>query len=189
MNSPADATDWMLLQAGMLYPYDRSTAIYKCPADIQPSPKSLEVTVRSYSMNTYMNGYDVAAVLEGVQGLYTVQTKCSQVFSPVPARRLVFADECENSIDDSNFGVIPSMLGTDHSPINHWNNYPTARHGNAGTFSFADGHALAFKWKGQLLKTLETSNVPGNYTADVSGSDLNDLRQVQAAMALPAGQN
>jgi prepilin-type N-terminal cleavage/methylation domain-containing protein/prepilin-type processing-associated H-X9-DG protein len=189
MNSPADATNWMLLEEGLLYPYSPATAIYKCPADLKPNPKSLVVTVRSYSMNTYMNGYDIAAVLEDGQGLYTVQTKCSQIFSPPPARRLVFADECENSIDDCNFGVIPSMLNTDHASVNHWNNYPTARHNNAGTFSFADGHALAFKWTGQKLKALEAENVPGNYTADVSGPDLNDLRLVQAAMALPAGQN
>jgi prepilin-type processing-associated H-X9-DG protein len=138
-------------------------------------------------MNTYMNGYDTAAELENVQGVYTVQTKFSQIASPSPARRIVFVDECENTIDDCNFGVIPSMLGTDYPPVNHWNNYPTARHNNAAVFSFADGHAAAFRWAGRILKTLELEDVPGNYTDDLTGSDLNDLRTVQAAMALPAG--
>lgn len=189
MNSPEDATNWMLLEQGPLYSYCQSTAIYKCPADVSPNPKSLVITVRSYAMNTYMSGYDIAAVLDDVQGLYTVQTRFSEIISPSPARRIVFVDESENTIDDCNFGVIPSLLGTSYAPVNHWNNYPAARHNNAAVFSFADGHAAPFQWTGQMLMTLETEGVAGNYTADLNGSDLNDLRMVQAAMALPAGQN
>src|SRR5579883_3469447 len=67
MNNPSDATNSLLLEQGPLYPYLKSTAIYKCPADVNPNPKSLVVTVRSYSMNTYMNGYDTAATLANVQ--------------------------------------------------------------------------------------------------------------------------
>jgi prepilin-type N-terminal cleavage/methylation domain-containing protein/prepilin-type processing-associated H-X9-DG protein len=189
MNSRSDATNWLLLEQGPLYPYCKSTAIYKCPADVNPNRKSFVVSVRSYSMNTYMDGYDVAAVLEGVQGVFSVQTRLSQITSPPPARRIVFVDESENTIDDANFGVIPSMLGTDYHLVNHWNNYPTARHNNSAVFSFADGHVAAFRWTGPILKTLEAEAVAGNYTADLSASDLNDLRMVQAAMALPVGQN
>ena len=130
----------MLLEQGPLYSYCKSTAIYKCPAEVRPNPKSFVVTVRSYSMNTYLNGYDIAAVLDDVQGVYTVQNKLSPMTLPTPARRIVFVDECENTIDDCSFGVIPSMLGTGYPLANHWNNYPTARHGNAAVFSFADGH-------------------------------------------------
>jgi prepilin-type processing-associated H-X9-DG protein len=72
--------------------------------------------------------------------------------------------------------------------VNHWNNFPTARHGNAATFSFADGHGAILKWSGTMLQTLDAQAIPGNYTADLSGNDLNDLRRVQIAMALPAGQ-
>jgi len=191
MNSPADATNSQLLAEGPLYSYCKATKIDKCPADLSPGPnnESHVVTVRSYSMNTYLNGSDTAADLEEVHGVYTVATKLSQIISPSPARRLVFVDESQNTLDDCAFGVIPSMMGTAHARVDHWNNYPTARHGNSATFSFADGHVAAFHWTGSLLKTLDARGTPGNYLTELTGSDLNDLRRVQDAMALPTGQN
>jgi len=189
MNSSSDATNRLLLQQGLLYPYCQSFAVYKCPADIYPSPKSGVVSVRSYSMNTYLDGYDTAAELASAAGIYTIQTKLSLMLSPRPVERIVFADESENTIDDANFGVIPSLLGTSYPVVNHWENYPTARHGNAAGFSFADGHAVAFQWAGQTLKTDEARKEVGNDTDDLTGPDLDDLRRVQAAIALPTGQN
>jgi prepilin-type N-terminal cleavage/methylation domain-containing protein/prepilin-type processing-associated H-X9-DG protein len=189
MNSPVDATNAMLLAEGLLYPYCKSTRICKCPADLDPNAKSDVVTVRSYSINTFLNGSDTAADLENVQGVYTVATRLSEVLSPPPARRLVFVDESQNTLDDCTFGVIPSMVGMAHAAVDHWNNYPTARHGNSGAFSFADGHVAAIQWTGHLLQTLEAQGRPGNYTTDLAGPDLNDLRQVQDAMALPSGRN
>ncbi len=188
MNIPSDATNSTLLTQGPLYPFLNSTAVYKCPADVRPNPKSHVVTVRDYSMNTYLNGYDIAAALDNVSNLFTVQTSWSQIDSPPPATRTVFVDECANTIDDCNFGVIPSMLNTAYAPVNHWNNFPTARHGNAATLSYADGHAAILKWSGTMLQTLDAQATPGNYTTDLSGNDLNDLRRVQVAMALPSGQ-
>ena len=189
MMSANDATNRALLALGPLFEYCQSTAIFKCPADRIPNATSHQDTVRSYSMNTFLNGYDTADALENVSGVYTVEHKSSQIASPPPTRRIVFVDECQNCLDDCNFGVRPSMEGTDHSLINHWDNYPTARHGNGATFSFVDGHAEAFKWKGRFLKNLEAKVLPGNYVADVPAADLADLRRVQNAMALPAEQN
>src|ERR1035437_8445486 len=189
MNSPVDATNAMELASGPLYPYYKSTKVCKWPADLNPNAKSHVVTVRSYSINTFMNGSDTAAALENVQGVYTVETKLSQITSPPPTRRIVFVDESQNTLDDCSFGVIPSMVGTDHAVVDHWNNYPTARHGNSAAFSFADGHVAAITWAGHLLKTLEAQATPGNYTTDLTGPDLSDLRQVQDAMALPTGRN
>jgi prepilin-type N-terminal cleavage/methylation domain-containing protein/prepilin-type processing-associated H-X9-DG protein len=189
MNSPVDATNAMELANGPLYPYCQSTRVCKCPADRNPNAKSRVVTVRSYSINTFLNGYDTAAALEHVEGVYTVATRLSQVASPPPPRRIVFADESQNTLDDCNFGVIPSMMDTDHGVVDHWNNYPTARHGNSAAFSFADGHVAAMQWTGYLLKTLDAQAIPGNYTADLTGPDLNDLRRVQDGMALPTGWN
>ena len=191
MTQLPDATNLVDLQNALLYPYNRSTAIYKCPADIKPNPVSLVVTVRSYSMNTYLNGYDVMSdhCDDTPAGFYVVQTKLSQMSSPPPARRIVFDDESEMTIDDGNFGVCPSALGTSYAIVNNWMNYPTARHGNAAGFSYADGHATAIQWLGAHLQQLEAAGVAGNNETTLSGNDLNDLRKVQAGMALPAGQN
>ena len=189
MNSPEDATNTALLEEGPLYAYCKSTKVCKCPADVRPNSKSQVVTVRSYSINTYLNGFDISADLAEVDGEYRVETRLSQIASPAPARRIVFVDESQNSLDDCNFGLLPSMLGTDHAEVDHWYNYPAARHSNGAAFSFADGHVAAIQWRGPLLKALEAEGPPGNYTTELTGADLNDLRQVQDGMALPAGRN
>jgi prepilin-type processing-associated H-X9-DG protein len=190
MNSPVDATNVMLLTQGPLYPYSKSTKLCKCPADLNPKPTSHVVTVRSYSINTFLNGFEISADLAKLVRAYTVETRLAEIRSPRPAQRLVFVDESQNTLDDCNFGLLPSMLlGTDYPEVDHWYNYPAARHGNAAAFSFADGHVAAIQWTGPLLKTLESQGTPGNYTADLSGPDLIDLRRVQDAMALPTGQN
>ena len=154
-----------------------------------PNSKSLVVEVRSYSVNTYLNGFEISEDLTKVEGVYTLATKLSQIINPPPSRRIVFVDESRNTIDDCNFGMFPSMIGTDFPQMNHWYNYPAARHNNGAAFSYADGHVAAIKWTGTVLKNLEAKGIPGNYTTDLTGPDLNDLRQVQDAMALPAGRN
>jgi prepilin-type N-terminal cleavage/methylation domain-containing protein/prepilin-type processing-associated H-X9-DG protein len=186
-----DATNLTDLKDALLYPYNKNTAIYKCPTDTKPNPVTLVVTVRSYSMNTYLNGYDVMSDHgdDTPSGFYVVQTKLSRMSSPTPVKRIVFDEESEMTIDDGNFGVCPSALNTQYAPIDNWLNYPTSRHGNAAGFSYADGHTAPIQWLGHHLKSLEAAGVAGNDETTLSGADLNDLRNVQAGMALPSGQN
>jgi prepilin-type N-terminal cleavage/methylation domain-containing protein/prepilin-type processing-associated H-X9-DG protein len=186
-----DATNLTDLKDALLYPYNKNAAIYKCPTDTKPNPVTLVVTVRSYSMNTYLNGYDVMSDHgdDTRPGFYVVQMRLSQMSSPAPAKRIVLDEESEMTIDDGNFGVCPSALGTSYAPIDNWLNYPTSRHGNAAGFSYADGHTAPIQWLGHHLKSLEAAGLAGNDETTLSGADLNDLRNVQAGMALPSGQN
>ena len=177
-----DATNTALLRTGLLFPYNRATGVYKCPGDQRPNPQSGVVTVRSYSMNCYMNGSDVGNSHDGLTG-YLVNTKLSQVRTPPPSVAFVFLDESPNTIDDGQFGLSPAGQ---NNTVNTWLNYPTARHNNASGFSFADGHAEAFKWVGGLLARLEVTKPLPTPPITATGTDLNpDLRRVQAALATP----
>jgi len=183
MSIASDATNTALIQNGLLYPYNRAVKLYKCPADIKPSLQSGVVNVRSYSMNCYMSGQDVGDTHYGFTG-YTVNMKDSQILLPPPALAFVFLDESPNTIDDGQFGLGPS--GPNNTD-NEWLNYPSARHSNGAGFSFADGHAETFKWRGGRLPGLEAH--PQAQPIPVSGTDLNpDLRRVQAALARLPGQ-
>ncbi len=192
MTQLPDAINSADLTNALIYPYCKSMGIYKCPADTKPNPVSHVLDIRSYSVNTYMNGYDVGSDHsdDWPVGVFVVQTKLSLITSPAPAKRMVFVDESEITIDDGNFSVVPSALGTRFAPVNVWWNVPSARHANACGFSYADGHAADITWLGTRLKTWEANGAIGNQDATVlSGSDLLDLRVVQAGQALPNGQN
>jgi prepilin-type N-terminal cleavage/methylation domain-containing protein len=180
MSNSSDATNTTLLESGMLYPYCRKPGIYKCPADTKPNPQSGAVEIRSYSMNCYMGGSDVGASHYSLTG-YSVNYKYAQVLWPAPALAFVFVHESPDTIDDGQFGLAPAGQ---NNTVNEWNNRPTAMHDNAGGFSFADGHSAAFKWVGSLLRSQEQS---GSIVQPVTATepDLNDLRRVQAALALP----
>ena len=183
MSLPADATNFMLLQTSLLYTYNRSYKIYKCPADVTPNPQSRVIAVRSYSMNCYMNGADVGNTHEGLTG-YSVKLKLAQVLTPPPARAFVFLDESDNTVDDGQYGLSPAGPANN---INNWLNYPTTRHNNASAFAMADGHSDIFKWRGNLLKALNAASPAANPPpiSVTAAMDLADLRKVQNALALP----
>lgn len=60
----------------------------------------------------------------------------------------VFGEENQISIDNGAIGT-ESREG----PAQFWNP-PTARHNNGANFSFLDGHAELWRWKGTALNAL-----------------------------------
>jgi prepilin-type processing-associated H-X9-DG protein len=194
INNPHDCTNTALLESGLLYPYCKSLQIYKCPADTAPNPESGTPTVRSYSVNSYMNGWDVGCNHQDdwpSNAIFIVQNRLSTLTSPGPSKRIVFVHESPDTIDDGNFSSVPNPTSSSgFAQVDDWWNVPTAMHGNAGTFSYADGHAAIIQWQGTQLQAWETAKIIGNQQITiVSGNDLIDLRTVQNGIALPNGQN
>jgi prepilin-type N-terminal cleavage/methylation domain-containing protein/prepilin-type processing-associated H-X9-DG protein len=115
------------IQNGILFQYNRSVGIYKCPTD--PSTLSSGgVKIprnRSYSMSSWM----------GKSG-----QKFSDIRKPPPVRAVVFIHEDERTIEDGNCGIRAY-------PTLEWGNCPSKRHDNGCTFSFADGHVEYWKWR------------------------------------------
>jgi prepilin-type N-terminal cleavage/methylation domain-containing protein/prepilin-type processing-associated H-X9-DG protein len=208
MTWASEANNLSLLENCQLYPYCKSVAIYKCPADTVLNPVSQTPTCRSYAVNTYLDGdnpvdnnendvtQDIGIIHAGAPpaGTYVVQSKFSSMQSPGPAKRIIFVDESAGSIDDGNYATPPSGLtstGADlYGPYNMWVNQPTARHGNGAGLSYADGHAIVMSWKGTQLQAWDSAGAIGiELFPVINPADLADLRAVQAGMALPAGEN
>src|SRR5437868_5013878 len=66
------------IENGVLFPYNRSTAIYKCPADksiVQATRTDYVPSTRSYSITYYMG---------------EVHTKFSEIIAPAPSDAYVF---------------------------------------------------------------------------------------------------
>ncbi len=165
----SDSTNATLIERGLLFPYNKSTGIYRCPTDLGRSvfggvryPR-----VRSYSINGYMNGWDVGLIFAGQKG-YRVNKKSADITQPPPARVFVLLDEHEVSIDDGHFGFNPEG--------DLWMNLPATWHDRGCDFSFADGHAEHFKW-------IDARTLALNVINSITTINNPDLKRIQAALA------
>src|SRR5258706_1285817 len=120
-----------------LGPYVKSPPAFKCPADramVNIAGQQLS-RVRSLSMNNFV----------GTQSrTWTSPSRYQQCAKSAdikaPSQMFVFLDEREDSINDGWFASDPDVK---------WQiiDYPASYHGNAGGFSFADGHSEIHRWR------------------------------------------
>ncbi len=136
-----DATNATLLMApkGMLWNYNKSLAIYKCPADVSTVRIGGKVfpRVRSIAMNGNVNG-DSWYTAE-IKATHITYRKYSEMNRPGPSQTFVFLDEHPDGIDDGYFLVFVNRHLL-------WGNMPANYHNGACGLSFADGHAEIRKW-------------------------------------------
>jgi len=158
-----DNTNTLKLSAGLLGPYVRNLACYKCPAD---QSRAMEhgksyPRVRSVSMNCWAGPplepeYDASPYNQG----YLQYRKLATIQRPVPSKLWVFLDEREDSINDGWFCV--DMNGYPNNPsLTTVGDVPGSYHGANGSLGFADGHAELHKWRDP--RTSPPLN-PGKYT-------------------------
>jgi prepilin-type N-terminal cleavage/methylation domain-containing protein/prepilin-type processing-associated H-X9-DG protein len=151
-----NSIDSRFVQNGALFPYSRSLAIYKCPAD--PTQYSGTNVVRSMSMNMWLHpvsindtppgsGRNTAAKIEGMfDGVNNrVFHKQSDLLRPGASQIFCFVDENPKSINDGFF------CNDRHAYKNRWVDCPASYHNKAGGISFADGHAIIKKWTDKYL--------------------------------------
>ena len=127
-------TNTINIQNGVLFQYNRSVAIYKCPADLSKTLAPMIVPrTRSYAIDFALSGGDDTS-------LYGV-TRFTDIVKPSPVKKSVFWDEQEDSIDNGGFGITPAVNWS-------WWNLPASRHTRGCVISFADGHSELWKWLG-----------------------------------------
>jgi len=157
-----------LIQAGVIYPYVNTMAVYKCPADlsvIKFGPLSFP-RPRSYSMNCFM-----APIHTWGDGgiIYRNFYKNTDLVQPGPSMTFVFIDESSVSINDTFFIADP---GQQQSGQPYWQDVPTTRHGNAGTLSFADGHTEIKGWTDKTVLAANAGTQSKNaFIGDPSSGD------------------
>jgi prepilin-type N-terminal cleavage/methylation domain-containing protein/prepilin-type processing-associated H-X9-DG protein len=166
------------IQKGALFPYNKSAAIYKCPADKSTVRDLGQIPrTRSVAMSMYMNWLPFSFAFD----YNTCWHKAAQI--PHPARAFVFIDEHEKSIQQGAFGLsAPNKYQLFGQYIWNWISFPATRHNNGCTLSFADGHAETWRWKES--RTLEISKKqtwlawPSNPSSGDKDRDLGRLFQV-----------
>ena len=147
-------TNINVIRSGLLWNYNQSLDIYKCPNDeLWPitSPATKRVRrVRSFSMSGRLN-----TDAEWVNGRQWIHYKFTQIRQPAPSQTFVLIDESPWTIDDGLFSV--------KAFENVWHNAPAVRHSNGASLSFADGHAELWRWvehSTQLIRAWNTVAKP-----------------------------
>ena len=142
------------IENGVLFRYNNSVKIYKCPADralIKTSTGPAFASTRSFSMSDAL----------GKNG-----QKYSQIIDPSPPHAFVFIDEDSRTINDGNISITAY-------PEDKWGtDLPAKRHLNGCVLSFADGHIEHWKWRSRAPFIPNTS----------SKEDFLDLRRLQQTL-------
>jgi len=137
-------TNEYALQQGKVWPYIKTAATYRCPAD-KRSSGGMPV-VRSYSMNAWMSGRtygdpsgqtDFTTPEQDNDLAYIFYRRENQIADPSLMWTLI--DEDGSTINDSMFVV-------DMSEQNQISDLPSTKHGPTYEIGFADGHMESMKW-------------------------------------------
>jgi prepilin-type N-terminal cleavage/methylation domain-containing protein len=155
-----DFTNSFLIKNGLLFNFNKSVDIYKCPAAKAVKIGILTaVAVRHYSIGGRMGGDTATEAV--VLPNYPVYTKVPQVHNPGPSDALVFVEESANTIDDGYFAIQDNWA--------QWQNSPSIRHALSSDFSFVDGHSASHRWR---TLTTEQAWDAGANPANSSNGDL-----------------
>ena len=149
--------NWFLVK-GLIYPYVNNYNVYKCPAD--PNKYKGTPTLRSYSMNCWLNPYknNGTAPVPWNPTTEIIYRKTSDLTRPGPANLFVFIDESVSTLDDGFFVCNPSP-----NYVTKWVNAPGTYHANGSGMAYADGHAEIKVWKdAKLLNNNKTQIWNGN---------------------------
>jgi len=162
------------LMRGVLYPYNKSVGIYRCPADKNTVANHPDILrTRTYQLSAPLNGY-VNGVPMPSGLLPHHKTKESQLLTPPPVQVFTFIDPHPACADGSTFGV-NSTLWDDR---NGWPSIPGEQHNQGGNLAFADGHARRFAWRWSRKASYPA---PG-YTPIANAADRSDWQRLADAM-------
>jgi prepilin-type processing-associated H-X9-DG protein len=156
--SPEDGTA-INVENGLIFPYNKSPAIYRCPADFSTvigHPDLLRT--RSYTM-------DISLSCPDVEGSFQ---KYTGINGPMPSGLFVFIDTHPEDIWDATFGIFSS----DSPWSDDWLDVPADRHNQGASISFADGHVEHWRWKAPKV-------YEGQWWPAESDDDLYDLHRLQ----------
>jgi prepilin-type N-terminal cleavage/methylation domain-containing protein/prepilin-type processing-associated H-X9-DG protein len=164
---------------GLLYSYNRSVGIYRCPSDRKPVADGDNRWVRhfSYGINGYLNGvindkrmqeYEFEGKRYGVSKFTGIRR---------PADTLLFGAAFEGK-------PIAGFMFQYPEPDETWIDLPADWHNHGMNFAFTDGHVAHWKWRYEKRgrKQEMAPRADGAPLPVANERDLQDLRRIQRAL-------
>ena len=144
------------IQDGLLWEYLQSIDVYKTPND----PR--QFTMRSDSISNFLNGSDsLAWNPDNIKEAFPVK-KIDELQKP--SQTMVFLEELDPRGDDNQGSWV---MGFTRRGRGTWIDWPGNLFLNGNVQSFADGHAVFYKFKSMDTATIDRFNAPiGGGTAD-----------------------
>jgi len=167
MKTAAGATNLADIKTGILFYYNKSTSIYKCPSARGMNPLSqsgldASLIVRTVAMTPRMGNY---LDHDGLIDPSPPFLKVTEISSPGPSQATVFVDESVVTLDDSFFAIDNFISPTAQYP-GGFRNSPTIRHNGGGVFTFADGRAQLIAFPHIKSEPFPTSGLTADQTQD-----------------------
>ena len=132
------------LQRGLLFPYNRSVGIYRCPADktaVDGHPGVLRT--RTYQLNAFLNAWYMGGIPPWYPDPWE-RRKFSELVNPAPTGLLTFIDSHPTTGDTADFSQ--SYSGQATTGQDAWSCLPGQQHNRGANLAFADGHVERWRW-------------------------------------------
>jgi prepilin-type N-terminal cleavage/methylation domain-containing protein/prepilin-type processing-associated H-X9-DG protein len=151
------------VQRGLLYPYNQSVGIYRCPGDKSTVDKSPRIPrPRTYQLsallNMTINGERPMAWYPDARWM---KHKVGELVDPSPSTVFTFLDSHPVTPGDPAFIIrVKESVGPDE-----WGHRPGEQHNRGANAAFGDGHVKRWPWRWSRL----------NFVMGGSGAPVNDL--------------
>ena len=131
------------LQRGLLFPYNHSVGIYRCPADKTPVDGNPGVLrTRTYELDAFLNSWYMGGLPPWYPDPWE-RRKFSELVNPAPTGVLTFIDSHPTTGFSADFSQVYRVAtGQDDA----WSSLPGRSHNRGANLAFADGHVEHWRW-------------------------------------------